>query len=66
MFYTIYSVLDVTSTSFQKLIFNKQNTILLIYKFDLTLESMQYPCSLVYKTVQTCFKTMETMIKLIQ
>ena len=33
MFYTIYSVFDVTSTGFQKLMFFKQNTILLIYKF---------------------------------
>ena len=33
MSYTIYSVLDVTSTSFQKLMFLKQNIILFIYKF---------------------------------
>ena len=42
MSYTIYSVLDVTAhvskgevffTMFQKLMFNKQNIILLIYKF---------------------------------
>ena len=30
MSYTIYSVLDVTSTNFQKLMFNKQNIILLV------------------------------------
>ena len=31
--YTIYSVLDVTSTNVQKRMFNRENTILLIYKF---------------------------------
>ena len=56
---------EVFLTMFQKLMFNKQNTILFIYKFDLSLGSMQYPCSLVHKTVQTCFKTMETRIQLV-